>query len=222
MHVLSVIFPDFRLLMKKVRIQEMNAEKTDNVKKDIIKRSARDLFFRLGLTKTSMADIAVQSGMAKPTLYYYYANKEALFEEIVIDEAKNLLDEIEGELSETEPGAGKMVLFFEKIYQRLIIQNKLIAEIPEVMCNHMPHGRPVVDKIRESMIDIIINILNEGRMSGELKMASVEATAQAVIHMMSFMNLEWIKNTSEEVRDQMFSEVMHILMNGLRGRNGKI
>jgi len=55
--------------------------KVDLEKKQKITEAAKELFFRFGFSKTSMDDIAVQSGMAKPTLYYYYDNKEAIFKQ---------------------------------------------------------------------------------------------------------------------------------------------
>jgi AcrR family transcriptional regulator len=222
MGVLSVLSFDFRLLMEKVRNREYESSMTDNAKRDTIKKAAKDLFFRLGMTKTSMADIAMHSGLAKPTLYYYYENKEALFEEIVVEEAKSFLDHIEMELTEAEPGPEKVILFFQKIYQGLILQNERIAGIPEVMCNHMPHGRPVVEKIWEIMIDILENILHEGKKTGALSIESEQVTAQSLMLMMMFMNLEWIKNTHDEERNRISREVMRILMNGLNGRNDNV
>ena len=75
----------------------------DLKKKELIKKAARDLFFRFGFNKTSMEDIAKQSGLAKPTLYYYYESKNSIFNEIVIEEATRFMDKVETKIPDTLP-----------------------------------------------------------------------------------------------------------------------
>lgn len=48
-------------------------------KRTIILTAASELFLKLGLRGTSMEAIARQAGIAKPTLYAYFADKTAVF-----------------------------------------------------------------------------------------------------------------------------------------------
>ena len=48
-------------------------------KKDQILEASKQLFNRMGYTKTSVDDIAQAVGMQKSSLYYYFKNKEELF-----------------------------------------------------------------------------------------------------------------------------------------------
>ena len=50
---------------------------------------------RYGLEKTGVGDIAATAGVTKPTLYYYFENKSALFLEILQTEADLLTHMIE-------------------------------------------------------------------------------------------------------------------------------
>lgn len=47
--------------------------------------AARTLFLRKGYAGTTMEDIAVEAGVAKRTVYNNYADKEALFTEVIAD-----------------------------------------------------------------------------------------------------------------------------------------
>jgi TetR/AcrR family transcriptional repressor of mexJK operon len=47
--------------------------------------AARTLFLRDGYAGTTMEDIAAQAGVAKRTVHYQYPDKDALFNEIVLD-----------------------------------------------------------------------------------------------------------------------------------------
>lgn len=55
---------------------------------DRIKRTAQEMFLRLGLRSVSMDDIAKELGISKKTLYKYYDNKEALVQQVVREHVK--------------------------------------------------------------------------------------------------------------------------------------
>lgn len=48
-----------------------------------IKQSAHDLWMKYGIRSISMDDIAADLGMSKKTIYQYYADKDALVDEVV-------------------------------------------------------------------------------------------------------------------------------------------
>lgn len=53
-------------------------------------QAARSVFSTYGYKKTTMEDIAKNVGMAKSSLYYYFKNKEEIFEKVIIYEAEML------------------------------------------------------------------------------------------------------------------------------------
>ncbi len=57
-------------------------EKKPNNKKIIFREAAR-LFSEKGYERTSMRAIAEAAGVSKPAIYYYFPNKDALFEEML-------------------------------------------------------------------------------------------------------------------------------------------
>lgn len=52
-------------------------------KRDLIITAAENLFHRYGYSKTSIDDIARDSGLGKGTIYYYFESKEDIFQEVV-------------------------------------------------------------------------------------------------------------------------------------------
>ncbi len=67
----------------------MKTNKDEQVRQNIIE-AAKVVFQKWGLYKSTMEDIAKETGKAKSTLYYYFKNKEEIFEQVVRQE----LDEI--------------------------------------------------------------------------------------------------------------------------------
>ncbi|MGE0931866.1 TetR/AcrR family transcriptional regulator [Chryseobacterium koreense] len=69
----------------------MKAEKDELVVQDII-NGAKKLMQQYGLKKTTMEDIAKAAGKSKSTLYYYFKDKEEIFDRVInleIDEFFN-------------------------------------------------------------------------------------------------------------------------------------
>lgn len=54
-------------------------------RRERILRSANELFAHQGFSRVSMRAVAVAAGVTKPALYYYFKDKESLFEECLAD-----------------------------------------------------------------------------------------------------------------------------------------
>ena len=63
-------------------------------------RTARDLFARQGLKKTSLEDITSSAGIAKSTFYAFFNSKEALFLELLAEDGPAITARLQSELSE--------------------------------------------------------------------------------------------------------------------------
>ncbi|OFY11560.1 MAG: hypothetical protein A2X11_05090 [Bacteroidetes bacterium GWE2_42_24] len=61
-----------------------------DIVRDSIVQSARDLFSRFGFRKTTMDDIALSMRKGKSSIYYYFKSKEDIFEAVVDSEASEL------------------------------------------------------------------------------------------------------------------------------------
>ena len=51
----------------------------DNSKRNDIIEAAFTQFIQYGFQKTTMADIAVATGISRPSIYTYFENKEEIF-----------------------------------------------------------------------------------------------------------------------------------------------
>lgn len=71
---------------------------TMETKEDRIVTAAFELFFRHGYRKVSMSDIALASDMSRPSLYAAFANKEAIFAELVRRQCARNLEETHARL----------------------------------------------------------------------------------------------------------------------------
>lgn len=191
----------------------------ESEKRNIIKKAARELFFRFGFSKTAMEDIARQSGLAKPTLYYYYANKEAIFDEVVLEEAREFMDGIEKRLPVTGSAASRIAKFFTMLYEGLKYHALSLDDMPDHLCEHSPHGHPIVEKLNALFSEKLIPLLAEGKQSGELVIKDIETTAHTIVFMTEFLNFDWLRYYPAAQRDKVVKNMTNLILNGLKRRD---
>lgn len=195
------------------------SSETDLQKREDIKLAAKKLFFQFGYSKTSMEDIARASNMAKATVYYYYAGKEAIFDEVVIDETKVFLQQIRANLSAESSADQKLAQFYRHMYQGLKGYAKQMADLPAYLCEHSPHGHPIVKKLNEMIFVEYSSLINEGIDSGVFEPHAADDVANALVFMGEFMNHDWIANYPEPFRDKVIESMINILLKGLQRRS---
>lgn len=66
-------------------------KKTEEKRQSIVE-AAHEVFMEVGFHQASMADIATRSGASKATLYGYFNSKEALFAEVMVNAASEILE----------------------------------------------------------------------------------------------------------------------------------
>ena len=77
----------------------MNMENID--KKEIILEAARDIFFKKSFYEATMDDIALLSGVKKPTIYYYFPSKIDLASQLLEVNLKQIFEKISEIVSKT-------------------------------------------------------------------------------------------------------------------------
>src|SRR5581483_2710740 len=57
-------------------------------------RAARKVLLRYGVRKSTMADIADEAGIPRPTLYEYFANRHALIDAVIADRVRSIVGKL--------------------------------------------------------------------------------------------------------------------------------
>lgn len=131
--------------------------------------TAKQLFAKNGLKKTTMEDIANAMGKGKSTLYYYFPGKTELFEAVVDEELKNLLRITRRAINMATTAKDKL-----KAYCRIRISamekfQNLSCVVYEDIFNHIEVILKLKQKHDEIQIDLIKDIIKGGVQTGEFK-----------------------------------------------------
>ena len=86
-----------------------------NIRKAQILSGALKVFKIHGIDKTTMDEVAHESGFGKATLYYYYASKDEVFIDIMENGWKNLWEGIESLIVEEKSPKKKFTGIIKKI-----------------------------------------------------------------------------------------------------------
>src|SRR4051812_38160388 len=85
------------------------AQTEPSEKIDLILQAAQQRFGQYGFSKTSMNDIADEVGLSKAALYYYFPDKESLFQAVVLKE-EEVLNKATDAVGQQDLRASEMLL----------------------------------------------------------------------------------------------------------------
>ena len=182
---------------------------------DAIIAAARESIMTLGLRKTSIAEIARQAGVSRPTVYRRYSDIGELTAEVI---NREILHTLEGLVS--MPGNAR-----ERITRRLrivverIVKNGffigLVETDPERVLDHLvhPHG-----ETQQAIVDFfILPGITHGQEDGSIRQFDPERLSENVYRIMQSMVFTWLYPSGDEEKiERAISEVVDIVDRYLR------
>ncbi|MBU1097026.1 MAG: TetR/AcrR family transcriptional regulator [Bacteroidetes bacterium] len=144
----------------------MNVSKEEEVKIAILE-SAKRVFQKWGLNKSTMEDIANEAGKGKSTLYYYYKSKDEIFEVLATHEMNIIFNKVKNLIGAISSPKEKL----KKYIASILIEIKDTVSIYPLVKGEIIGNRELIEKIRKQIDDneeaLIVEILKEGFISGD-------------------------------------------------------
>jgi AcrR family transcriptional regulator len=190
----------------------------DNSMKDSILGKAREVFSKYGFRKTTMDDIAGACGKGKSSLYYYFKNKEEIFEQVIAQDVDMLKTEFKAAVNSVTGPREKLRIY---IIRRMEMFLSIVSFFPTFRQEFIEYYS-YIERIRvqydQEELVIIKGILQEGIDNGEFVIPNVDITAQAIIKAMKGFEFPWAldKEMSSMVQD--IDAVLEVLFYGMMKR----
>ncbi len=151
----------------------------DSVRNSILK-SARDLFSKFGYRKTTMEDIAQALRKGKSSLYYYFKNKEEIFQAVIKLEAEFLEQQLASVVS-SDYGPR------QKFNDYVIIRMETLRDLENyqrAMRDETYGDYYFLDEIRNHSVEteqaMLRTILEEGVNNGEFEIKNLRLAAVGI------------------------------------------
>jgi len=170
-----------------------------NSKQQIIE-AAGIIFERYGFKKTTMDDIAFAAGKGKSSLYYYFKNKEEVFEAVVAHEAKQLVAEINKAIDTSHSAVDKLRSYVNIRMKRFVQRGNLATALNDNFLATFAFIEKIQNNYRDFEIEMITGIINEGIKRKEFKPVDANFTSEAILTCMIGFEVPLLtkSKTSEE------------------------
>jgi AcrR family transcriptional regulator len=149
-----------------------NREERFELKRRAVLHSAARLIRRIGFEALSLSDIATDLHVAKPTIYYYFRNKDEIVRELITLAVAAFTDEVDHpEDYPEEPGLNGAQAF-ERFVRRAarVTSDDVGASLFVVYPNQLsPDLRREADAIGQPVMDWALRIIARGLADGSIK-----------------------------------------------------
>jgi len=177
---------------------------------------ASRLFAIRGYTGTSLRDIAEEANITKAALYYHFPNKEALYEQIVVDSLQSLIDRVSAAVENAE-GATDQVRAF------MLTAADVFAEAPDAWIagsnvfwsNMGPQIRTSAVGRRDKFEKLLRDCIAKGVASGEFREIDPATAGRLLLSTLNQMT-RWIRQEGRLTPRQVIEQYLDIILIGMK------
>jgi AcrR family transcriptional regulator len=183
--------------------------------RDSIIGTARELFARYGFKKTTLNDIAKVLGKTKSSIYYYFKNKDEIFQAVAYMEIAKGKEELKKVAVLQVPPDERFVFY---ITARISVIQSISSyyNFPaDVYFENYRLIERLRDEINKEELLIISGILEEGTQQGLFSIENVAFTAMNILNILKGLEYPYMKEEKEGQR--LKSEIDNLSVLFLRG-----
>ena len=173
-----------------------------NQRKARILEGALRVFNDVGIEKTTMDEIAIESGFGKATLYYYFSSKDDVFVDIMERGWKELWEGIESKIVKEESPKKKFIGIIRKM-GKIVTEDKVLYGFLFSAPNFIQENqRQSWKTYQERLYAILQSIIEEGIKKKEFVDLNPGLLMKAIgglFHQLLISNSEDLKNDEFEI-----------------------
>lgn len=184
--------------------------------KEFIKNIATKIFEYKGYTATSMQDIKIETNLSKGTIYYHFKSKEDLYLYCLTQSSNEFVNKWRKLSIKTLNAEEKLYSWTELNSKEL--QKPLTKTIPEYLVSvKRDEITPIISMFKPE-IDIIKEILEEGKKTGEFKSdLNINNTSVILFNLISSLSDSFFFGyKTQEDQMNLYSNAIDIFVEGLK------
>lgn len=156
------------------------------MKQEQIVDAAIRRFTHFGIQKTNLSEIAVDLGISKPALFYYYPDKDALVaavEERIIGSYIHAVEQQFTGNDTVETALLKLIEVRMEFFERYFMMSSHLERTdPALVGTRMAK---VKQTLREREVELLVRLFERGMALGEVKPLDASKTADLLLHTIS-------------------------------------
>lgn len=209
--------------MSKSQTKEETSLKHEHIVEAAIKR-----FSHFGIHKTTLAEIAEDTGISKPALFYYFNDKRGLLEAVGRKIINEFLKGYEGVLT-SAASVDEGLLDFIEVKRQYFKKYSLLALQADSLEMHKmsPDLTESIDQARNTTEQLLSDLLERGIKQKELRPIDVRKTSALLLEILEAFEYNikqktcLVKNTDIDTLFDKQKEVVQLMINGLKAKEWK-
>ena len=177
--------------------------------------TAKKMFARYGLQKTSMDEMARSARVAKATIYTYLGSKDRVYLEVLRREANEIVEKVSFSVAQQVSPEDKLVAFARAKFRYMREAINILNLDREGIEKLLPSAENIRNQFFEREVDIIRSILMEGVGKGIFHLNDVLLAARAIGHALRGFELNWLVQESDERIEHYLDELMNVIFYGM-------
>ncbi|MBN2776654.1 MAG: TetR/AcrR family transcriptional regulator [Bacteroidales bacterium] len=156
-------------------------ETNKDITRENIINAASIAFSKFGYKKTTLDDIAGFTNVSKTGLYYYFKNKEEVFNEVIKKEAAHLQEKLIDAVGQESKPIDKIFAYIRERMEFLAQVSNYYSALRYDLMEHLNtinKNRAEFDKIE---LKVLSDILIEGNKNGDFSIDNIEVTAKTIL-----------------------------------------
>jgi AcrR family transcriptional regulator len=171
--------------------------------KELIIKTARKLFGKFGLKKTTVDAIAKEAKIGKGTIYHYYESKEEIFQTILSTDVEEVVNELKKAAeNETDPSK-KLKLYVKARIKSVGRFASFYAMFKEEYIDFYGYIKKVEDKYYETGFNTIKQFIREGNEQGIFAVEDIDLAAFFIQQSLKALEYHYAMENEEEVERKM-------------------
>jgi AcrR family transcriptional regulator len=182
--------------------------------------AALELFTRKGYAATTVREIVAAAGVSKPALYYYFANKEGIYLELMTS-TYALFQGILSGLGECHGPARTRILRFATMIFDGFVDNIQVMRLIYAIFFGPPQGAPHFphDQYFTVMLQVVADLVSEGVAAGEFREVEPGQVSWIVISCMNTVMEEQLCHHPPRVDRARLLAMLDLVLTGI-GKGG--
>lgn len=178
--------------------------------------AAGKIFNQYGFKKTTMDDIAFAAGKGKSSLYYYFKNKEQVFEAVVEYEAEQLKTEIYTAINGAANPTEKLRMYIQARMKRFVSRGNLYTALTDNFLITFTFIEKIRNRHRKWELETLQKILRNGIDLKEFKPMNIEFISNALLIAMIGFEKPLLRQTeSAQEFEHKINEVVNMMFYGI-------
>lgn len=192
-------------------------EQKDEKKAELIRRAVETIR-KHGIRKITIEDIADASGMAPPSIYYYFASKKDLLREAINALLDSGFEEVRKAVALSDTPQEKLMATWKVLFRVAEDSNFLLSPDRKVRSQIVEISDEFVSEFNARYRLLVRHILSEGCAQGIFHVDDLDVTAGLLSTGVYSILLYHVNQVRSDITEAWLDEWGKLLMNGLRKR----